>query len=422
MFNPDDVAALFAASYATNGPITSDGTYSGITYYLTHVLRGLGDQDTNYYTSIPTSQVYYNPLTGARTTLIFNPAGTTQTATVYSNGTPVNTLSVAPGALTVHASPLPGTFEPALVRNTQLSWPTSIGNNYQLQWTPSPATAGSTWNNLTGVIAGTGATNSLFDPLNGGGSRAYRVLEYVTYFTTNVVNGGFETGTGTNAANWTSSGSQPPYRVSTNSHSGAWSMLLANDNKATGGIQFQQDEQIQGAPGIVPGLSYTFSFWSQQLLNGVGYVQQYKLSWLNSANAVISSSNASFLGGSGYWAQIIVPGLVAPANAVGARINFNCTTGASTGSAGEALIDDVLLSTSAPGGTNALSVTVQPGWQVTWPTANYVSYGLQRAAKLSPTNTWVDSGVNFTGTGAAASFFDPVGTNQYNFYRVYAQP
>jgi len=422
MFNPDDVAAFFAASYATNGPVTSDRTYSGITYYLTHALRGLGDEDTNYYTSIPTSQVYYNPLTGARTALIYNPASSPQTATVYSNGTPVNTLSVAPGALTVHASPLPGTFEPVLVRNTQLSWPTSVGDNYQLQWTPAPATAGSTWNNLTGVIAGTGATNSLFDPLNAGGGRAYRVLEYVTYFTTNVVNGGFETGTGTNAANWTSSGSQPPYRVSTNSHSGAWSMLLANDNKATGGIQFQQDEQIQGAPAIVPGLNYTLSFWAQQLLNGVGYVQQYKLSWLNSADAVISSTNAGFLGGSGYWAQIIVPGLVAPANAVGARINFNSTTGAATGSAGEALIDDVLLSTSAPGGTNVLSVTVQPGWQVTWPTANYVSYGLQRAARLAATNTWTDSGISFTGTGAAASFFDPVGTNQYHFYRVYAQP
>jgi hypothetical protein len=117
-----------------------------------------------------------------------------------------------------------------------------------------------------------------------------------------------------------------------------------------------------------------------------------------------------------------VPGLVAPANAVGARINFNSTTGATTGSAGEVLIDDVLLSTSAPGGTNVLSVTVQPGWQVTWPTANYVSYGLQRAARLAATNTWTDSGISFTGTGAAASFFDPVGTNQYHFYRVYAQP
>jgi hypothetical protein len=35
---------------------------------------GWAMQDTNYYTSIPTSQVYYNPLTGARTAVIFNPA------------------------------------------------------------------------------------------------------------------------------------------------------------------------------------------------------------------------------------------------------------------------------------------------------------------------------------------------------------
>ena len=107
-------------------------------------------------------------------------------------------------------------------------------------------------------------------------------------------------------------------------------MMLANTNKATGGIQFQQDENAQGAPDVVPGLFYTFSFWAQQILNGVGLVQNYTLSWLNSANSVISSTTASFTGGNGYWNQIIVPGLVAPANAVGARINFSSTTGAGT--------------------------------------------------------------------------------------------
>ena len=229
-------------------------------------------------------------------------------------------------------------------------------------------------------------------------------------------------GMGASASNWISSGVEPPYRVNTNSHSGAWSMLLANTNKATGGIQFQQDEQAQGAAGVVPGLAYTFSCWAQQILSGAGYVQQYSLSWLNSANSVISSTSASFTGGSGYWSQIIVPGLVAPANAVGARINFNCTTGAANGWAGEALIDDVLLSTSAPGTTNVLAVTVQPGWEVTWPTSSYVTYGLKRAAELDSPNGWTDFGQNFTGTGSPISVFDPVGTNQFKFYRVYAQP
>jgi endoglucanase Acf2 len=274
MFNPDNVAALKAASYATNGAVSSDGIYSGITYYLTHTLRSLGDQDTNYYTSIPTSQVYYNPLTGARTALIFNSAATTQTATIYSNGIPVSTLSVSPGTLTVHASPAPGSFEPSLAQNTQLSWPTTVGNNYKVQWT-TPPTNGAAWNDLTGLFAGDGTTNSMFDPLGAGGAQTYRVLEYTSYGVTNVVNGGFETGMGAKASNWTSSGGEPPYRVNTNSHWGAWSMLLANTNQQTGGIQFQQDENTQGAPAIVPGLSYTFSFWAQQFINGAGLVQNY---------------------------------------------------------------------------------------------------------------------------------------------------
>ena len=196
MFDPDDAAALFTASYATNGPITSDGTYSGISYYLIHSLRGLGDQDTNYYSDIPTSQIYYNPRTGARTSLIYNPSTTTQTATIYSNGTPVNTLSVAPGTLTVHASPIPGSFGPTLARNIQLSWPTTVGNDYQVQWTTPLVNTNSTWNDLTGVIPGDGTTNTMFDPLGADGARAYQVLEYTTYVASNIVNGGFETGHG----------------------------------------------------------------------------------------------------------------------------------------------------------------------------------------------------------------------------------
>jgi hypothetical protein len=199
-------------------------------------------------------------------------------------------------------------------------------------------------------------------------------------------------------------------------------MLLANTNQATGGIQFQQDEQSQGAAGITPGLSYTFSFWSLQILSGPGYIQQYTVSWLNSANSVLNSTSAGFTGGSGYWSQILVSGLVAPANAVGARINFSCTTGAANNWSGEALIDDVLLSTSAPGATNVLAVTVQPGWQVTWPSASYVTYQLKRTASLEPTNSWTDFGTNFVGTGGLLSVFDPACTNQFKFYRVSAQP
>ncbi len=313
-------------------------------------------------------------------------------------------------------------FEPTLTPNTQLIWPTAAGNNYQVQWSTPPVNNNSTWNNLTGIMPGTGTTNTMFDPLDVSGTRSYRVLEYTAYVVTNIINGGFEMGTGSNASNWTSSGIEPPYRVNTNSHSGTWSMMLANTNKATGGIQFYQAEQAQGAPGVVPGLSYTFSFWAQQIFSGPGLVQSYQLSWLNAGGNTISAVNASFTGGSGYWSQIIVPNLVAPANAVQAGINFSSTTGASSNPAGEVLIDDVLLSTSAPGPTNVITVTVQPGWQVSWPSASHVNYGLKRAVSLGSTNAWTDFGSSFTGNGNTLSVFDPLGTNQFQFYRIYAQP
>jgi len=199
-------------------------------------------------------------------------------------------------------------------------------------------------------------------------------------------------------------------------------LRLANLNPAVGGIQFYQAEQTQGAPAVVPGLAYTFSFWAEQILNGTGLVQSYNLAWLDGTGGTISSVNANFSGGSGYWSQMIVPGLVAPPKAAQAKITFSSTTGNTANPAGEVLIDDVLLTTSAPGPTNLIPVTVQPGWQVSWPSANYVTYGVARTTALGATNGWTDLGTSFTGTGAALSAFDPVSTNPFQFYRVYAQP
>jgi hypothetical protein len=113
---------------------------------------------------------------------------------------------------------------------------------------------------------------------------------------------------------------------------------------------------------------------------------------------------------------------VAPTNAAYAKITFTSTTGAVSNSTQAVLIDNVSLTTSAPGSTNALPVTVESGWQVSWPSANYVTYGLKRAPALSPSNGWSDAGLSFNGTGSTLSFFDPASTNQFQFYQIYAQP
>jgi len=34
----------------------------------------------------------------------------------------------------------------------------------------------------------------------------------------------------------------------------------------------------------------------------------------------------------------------------------------------------------------------------------------------------MDTGISFMGNGSTLSYFDPAGTNQFQFYQVYAQP
>jgi hypothetical protein len=92
------------AGFATNAAFATDNTYSGVTYYLAHTLRTLGDQALDYYTSIPTSQVYSNAVTGRLTAVIYNPAATNQTATIYRLGVPVAQVAAPARKLTVNVA------------------------------------------------------------------------------------------------------------------------------------------------------------------------------------------------------------------------------------------------------------------------------------------------------------------------------
>lgn len=77
---------------------------------------------------------------------------------------------------------------------------------------------------------------------------------------------------------------------------------------------------------------------------GPSYVQQYQVQWLNSSNGVVGGSGlVNFNGVIGAWEKVLVPGLVAPASAVEARIVFRFVTGAVTAGHGEAWLDDVAL-------------------------------------------------------------------------------
>lgn len=99
MFDPNTVASLMDQYYAAGDDVAVANTNPGVTYYLTHILRGLGDPDPNYYTDMPTSAVYYNSTTGQRNYVIYNSSTASQTVNLYNNGTNVGSVVVAPRSL-----------------------------------------------------------------------------------------------------------------------------------------------------------------------------------------------------------------------------------------------------------------------------------------------------------------------------------
>jgi len=93
LINPTSAVAKLDQYWNENLPIATDQTHTGAVYYVAHALRGLGQQDWDSHTSIPTSQVFRTG-SGVRTFVIYNPKVTAQTATLYVNGATVGSVRV----------------------------------------------------------------------------------------------------------------------------------------------------------------------------------------------------------------------------------------------------------------------------------------------------------------------------------------
>lgn len=426
LFDPAGVAFIMDSGYATNAGIATDATYSGVTYYITHSLRGLGDQDTNFYTSIPTSQVYYNSSTGKRSYVIYNPAATNQTATVYNLGVPVDSVFAPAGRLTVNVAGQTNTSVGVTVSiqtGSQVSWPTTVGTTWTLQ---SSAGTGSNvvWATLLGPSAGDGTTNALFDALYPAQHKQFQVLQISTGSSNIVANTGFEIGNGSSISNWTIAGSQSPSRVNTDSHAGSYSMQLLVTNAAATPNTSEIDQNIvaSGGGAVVGGQTYNFSFWAKQINSGVSYVQNYRVGWLNSGGATVGSVGfTGFSANSSSWTQIVVNNLVAPATAVNAYLQIYGATGAVQNGSGGVLIDDVSLSYSAPGQTNVIATTVQPEARVSWPSSASKIYNVQALANFTGSN-WSNIISGVSGNGNTNTVYDLFLTNQSRFYRVVQLP
>ena len=416
LFDPAGVAAQMDAGYSNNAAIATDGTYSGVTYYLTHALRGLGDPDPDYYTGLPTSQVYLNAATGVRTAVIYNPAATNQIVNLYLHGNVVASYSAPAGAL---LTVTPGYTNLPVVTaqiGATLNWPNIVGDTYELQ----SSADNSHWTDLAGILNGDGTTNSLFISGAVAVKNYYRVLEVTSPLSSGnsvVSNGGFEFGSGTNATGWSVGGTQFPVRSNVAAHSGSFSLDLAVTNSgSTPNTSSFAQTLTNGA--VSAGISYNFSFWIKQVSSGVSYVENYRLTWLNSGGGTTGTVGYNGFNGSlGVWTQILATNLVAPAGTVSARVEAYGATGAVANGSGEVLIDDVALAANAPGQTNVLAGVTQPQIQVGWSSAAGKNYDVRWTVNLGG-NTWSNLVSAVAGTGITNVVYDSISNSQARFYRV----
>jgi len=255
---------------------------------------------------------------------------------------------------------IPTTLALSIAPSKKVSWSGYSTNFYQ----PQSSTDGVNWNNLGNILYGTNVT-SVFDlaPV-----AFYQVEEILPVTAEAVVDGGFEVSDGgTGAFYWPSGGSQLPTRITSDFHSGTACMQVYVTNATTQAqsCDLQQNNLNDGGSGITGGNTYTFSFWAKSLGKNPagGYVQQYKVTWLDVNSAIVGAVGfTGFTGGNGTWTQISSGPVVAPATAVNALIDIYAVTGGIQNDFGGVLVDDVSLATATPGGSiNILSPTVQSG-------------------------------------------------------------
>jgi hypothetical protein len=327
--------------------------------------------------SLSSVAVYSNPTAGAGQTTPPSPDFTVSSGlsgigylnvlgVVHQAGIPITVDEVRVGtsyAAVVGANltpTVPTTLALSIAPSKKVSWSAQATNFYQ----PQSSTDGVNWNNLGSVLYGTSVT-SVYDlaPV-----AFYQVEEILPATTEIIMDGGFEISDGaTGAFYWPSGGSQPPTQITTDFHSGTACMQLfvTNADIAAQTCDLQQNNVNDGGSGITGGNTYTFSFWAKSLGKNPagGYVQQYKVTWLDAGSAIVGAVGwNNFTGGSGTWAQISSGPAVAPATAVNALIDIRVATGGIMNDFGGVLVDDASLAATTPGGTiNVLSPTVQSG-------------------------------------------------------------
>jgi CxxC motif-containing protein (DUF1111 family) len=303
----------------------------------------------------------------------------------------------------------------------QLSWVENTNDTYQLQWSTNPS---STWSNLIAASVGNGFTNTDFDPF-ASGARTYQLLDIVpgvpgSSSSNLVTNGGFESGTGTSATDWTvdTAAGGPVYGVRTNDnpHNGLYNFEVYLASTGAGPVvQFHQVVPVVG------GTTYPFTFYAATLPGSQGQVCQWRILW----NAGGDTGYQTFTPVNSVIYGLISNSVTAPAGATSGTIYFHFAGAAVTNWTATIDFDDVALgaNVSSPGTltvTNVLPVAVQPIVNVSWPTTPGVEYFPESTTDLVAV-PWATNYPMVMGDGATNSITAPM-TNAAMFFRLDIPP
>ena len=295
----------------------------------------------------------------------------------------------------------------------QLSWPTTTNNTYLPQ---SSSNSGDPWTNLGAALPGDGTTNSLYDPLPSD-ARGYRVLEIVpgaAPASVIPVNGGFESGSGTIASNWTvaQAAGGPVYAVRTNSnpHSGSFNFEVHLASIGGGPVvDFRQT-----GVAVTGGTTYPFTFYAKALTGSAGYNAQWRILW----NAGGDTGFRGFTPGNNTYA-FISNSVPVPAAATLATISFYFAGAANPAQSATIDFDDVALGSGGgpvvPGQTNILPVAIRPVVKISWVTTSGTQYQPQLNTNLIA-GAWTNFLPAISGDGGSKAITIPMtgsGDGQY---------
>ncbi len=143
------------------------------TYYWLHSMNALGQVNAGVTADDPLAAVFNK---GGTNNYVAHNYGSTSKTIQFSDGASLYVPAYAMVSSIDPRDPVTNAVAVVLVEGIGISWPTTAGTNYAVQWTTELGT-NAAWSNLAPVVEGDWTTKTVFDPEGLHSNRFYRGIE-----------------------------------------------------------------------------------------------------------------------------------------------------------------------------------------------------------------------------------------------------